>query len=202
MYTPSVPTLPTTALPLLWLGLGVEAPRVDPLGGELFGGTLGLGVEVGSVMWIELRAGAAAIPEPAPSRMDLMMFDARNDGVVYHHDRAGWGEVRLGFAPLLGTLGGGSSLGAGVFVGGGAVSVVEWATWDLELQPAGLAPTTLIGLTTRLRWVGRGVSAEVYAEAFDRSWIYVFRSTNLELQHDTAFGVGFRLAVGRTFARR
>ncbi|GDX83760.1 hypothetical protein LBMAG42_55710 [Deltaproteobacteria bacterium] len=76
--------------------------------------------------------------------------------------------MRVGFAPISGAVGAhnaGATLDLGVFVGGGLVSVVEWSTWDLEARPAGLVPSTLVGLAARLRWPGRRVSAEVYAEA-------------------------------------
>lgn len=191
---------PAAAVPLaLWLGLGVEAPRVDPLVGGLYAGTVGLGVDVGPVMWVEVRGGAAWIPEPEPTVTDLSMIGRWGNGTVTHQDRAGWGEARVGFAPLMGTVGTGGSgaqLAVGAFVGGGAISIIEWTTWDLELGDAGLVPSTVVGLSARVRFGSRRLAAEVYAEGFERSWISVERVATFELQHDVAFGVGVRV-VGR-----
>ncbi|GDX83761.1 hypothetical protein LBMAG42_55720 [Deltaproteobacteria bacterium] len=70
------------------MGLGLEAPRVDPLATEIYGGTFGLGVDLGPILWVELRGGA--VPQSAPERTatDWLLVDWMWDAGLDHHDRA------------------------------------------------------------------------------------------------------------------
>ncbi|GDX83626.1 hypothetical protein LBMAG42_54370 [Deltaproteobacteria bacterium] len=107
-------------LPALWLGLGLEAPRVDPLAGGLYGGTVGLGADLGPILWVELRGGAVPQSAPQPTGTDRLLEQWQWNARWDHHDRAGWGEARVGFAPIRGELGAhgaGVALALGVFVG-------------------------------------------------------------------------------------
>lgn len=197
-YAGEMPTI--AAFPAFWLGLGGEALPVDGRGAAL-AGSIGLGANVTEGLWLEVR-GAAEVEglDRNTLRADGMTCEACIPSEVGGARQ--FLDLRVGFVPFHGAVdapgGGGPALGLGLFVGAGALTYdrVDGGVTDRGLARP-VAPTTVVGGELRLRWPGRGLGAEVYAEAADRSWIEVTKGTSLELRHEAVFGLGVRLVVAR-----
>ena len=91
-------------LPALWLGLGAEAGRWAPVGGEpLVGASAGLGVDVADGLWLEARVGATRErADLFPSLRAVEQSDV--DGQLYTADPGTWADGRVGVRVFRGTI--------------------------------------------------------------------------------------------------
>jgi len=186
--------------PAIWLGLGADVSRWDPLTDEaLLSGSAGLGVDVADGLWLEARGGwSNDRAEPFPTAG--FVTSPVRDGELFEVDPGLWGDARLGVCVLRGTLPRPGSeplaLRLSAFVGAGALEQRERSLYGGEPGPATwFAATSLAGASFRARWPGR-VAPELDVEAYDRAWLWTssFKVT-VELQHDLAVGAGARLVL-------
>lgn len=199
-----MPSAGALLFPAVWLGLGAEATRWEsPRTGPLFGASVGFGLDVTEGLWIEAHGGTSfARPPTFPYSIAVELFGF--EGQMYDADPGVWVDGRLGMRLMSGTLARRSSsaltLEVAAFVGSGALEQVEWLYFGgPEAGPTrSWVASTEAGAAARLRWPGV-VTLEVYAEAYDRAWLWASPSRLLvEVQHDLVLGVGTRCLLRRS----
>lgn len=189
--------------PAIWLGLGAEASRWEPPGGEpLVGASAGLGIDVAEGLWLEARVGWSSERENRFPHLRATNINTV-DGQMYEADPGKWADARMNVRLMSGSVSrprlAPLDLALAGFIGAGALEQREWVLFDND-EPgptSSLAATTEAGVTMRARWPG-AVAFEFYLEAYDRAWLWSSpERLSVAVQHDLVVGAGARMVFRR-----